>query len=269
MHTTPALRPGLCSVTLRALPTREVIDIAARAGLSAIEWGADVHVPVGDPTTAAAVGRATIDAGLAVASYGTYYRVGDHGDFAPVLEAATALGAPRIRVWAGRSAPDAATDHERRAVVEDARRIGALAREAGVRVSFESHEGTLTQRAGDALRLLEEVAEPAVTTYWQPPNRLPDGEVLDDLAIAVPHVDALHVFSWWPYVERHPLDHRAELWTTALRALAARGRATDVLLEFVLGHEPEQLVADAQTLQRYIEAAASTTPTTVRQGQPT
>ena len=39
------IRPGLCSVTLRGMPPDAVIGVAAEAGLEAIEWGADVHVP--------------------------------------------------------------------------------------------------------------------------------------------------------------------------------------------------------------------------------
>ena len=61
-------------MTLRQLPVEEVVAVAASAGLAAIEWGADVHVPPGDEAAAerGPVGRAS--AGVAVASYGSYYR---------------------------------------------------------------------------------------------------------------------------------------------------------------------------------------------------
>jgi 3-dehydroshikimate dehydratase len=58
------LRPGLCSVTLRDMSALDVIAVAARAGLTAIEWGADRHVQPGDLALAAAIGRRTADAGL-------------------------------------------------------------------------------------------------------------------------------------------------------------------------------------------------------------
>ena len=38
---------SLCSVTFRALTPEEVLELAARAELDAIEWGGDVHVPCG------------------------------------------------------------------------------------------------------------------------------------------------------------------------------------------------------------------------------
>ena len=44
--------PGLVSVTFRQLAPEALIDLAARAGLAAIEWGADIHVPPGDDANA-------------------------------------------------------------------------------------------------------------------------------------------------------------------------------------------------------------------------
>ena len=43
---TPILA-GVCSVTFRALSVEEVAQLAASAGVQAIEWGGDVHVPPG------------------------------------------------------------------------------------------------------------------------------------------------------------------------------------------------------------------------------
>jgi 3-dehydroshikimate dehydratase len=60
--------PGLCSVSFRALPAAEVAERAAAAGLSAIEWGGDVHVPAGDLAMARAVARLSAGHGLACVS---------------------------------------------------------------------------------------------------------------------------------------------------------------------------------------------------------
>lgn len=69
-------RLGLCSVTLRHLDVAGVLAAAVEAGLECVEWGADIHVPAGDEAAAARVRAATEEAGLAVASYGSYYRAG-------------------------------------------------------------------------------------------------------------------------------------------------------------------------------------------------
>ncbi len=98
------LSPGLVSVTFRQLSVQDIVNLTARAGLDAIEWGGDVHVPHGDLNAARAARIATEHAGLRVAAYGSYYRAGhaDTGPFEDVLASAVELGAPCIRIWAGR-----------------------------------------------------------------------------------------------------------------------------------------------------------------------
>ena len=60
-----AVKAGLCSITFRTLAAEEVLTAAADAGLAGIEWGADVHVQVGDLGRATAMGRRCADVGLA------------------------------------------------------------------------------------------------------------------------------------------------------------------------------------------------------------
>jgi hypothetical protein len=48
------------------------------------------------------VRQQTLEAGLQIAAYGSYYRLGTGQlPFQSVLETAISLGAPTIRVWAG------------------------------------------------------------------------------------------------------------------------------------------------------------------------
>ncbi len=103
------IRPGLVSITFRKLTPQDVVQLAARAGLEGIEWGGDIHVPHGDVAIARQTGKITRDAGLEVAAYGSYYRLGtDDGPLFPaVLDSAVALGADKIRVWAGNASADA------------------------------------------------------------------------------------------------------------------------------------------------------------------
>ena len=89
-----SIRSGLCSITFRALTTKEVLSVAVEAGLDGIEWGADVHVPAGELDVAADVADRCLDAGLACPSYGTYVVAGrTPGDeVARVVDTALALG---------------------------------------------------------------------------------------------------------------------------------------------------------------------------------
>ena len=95
--------PGLVSITFRQLSVTEIIALVTQAGLAAVEWGGDIHAPHGDEAQAQAIARMGADAGLRVAAYGSYYRVGhpETGPFEAVLASAVALGAPHIRVWPG------------------------------------------------------------------------------------------------------------------------------------------------------------------------
>ncbi|MCL2298765.1 MAG: sugar phosphate isomerase/epimerase, partial [Firmicutes bacterium] len=95
------MKCGLTSVTFRKLGWRAVIQIARACGFDGIEWGGDIHVPPGEVALAREVHLATVEAGLSVLSYGSYYRLGGEEPFRPVLDAALALQADTIRVWAG------------------------------------------------------------------------------------------------------------------------------------------------------------------------
>ncbi|WP_406487627.1 sugar phosphate isomerase/epimerase family protein [Streptomyces phaeochromogenes] len=250
-----SLRLGLCSVTLRHLDVAGVLAAAVEAGLECVEWGADVHVPAGDEAAAVRVRGATEEAGLAVASYGSYYRAGrtDPAEFDGVLRSAVLLGAPRIRIWAGVTGTEEASAEERAAVVEDTRRAAELAADAGVYLAYEFHRNTLTDGADRVLRLLEEVGRPDVLTYWQPPLDVPDSDALLGLDAVIDGVAAVHAFSWWPGTTRRPLSARAELWGGVLGRLRAGGGSggglMDVLLEFVPGDDEGILAREARTLR--------------------
>ena len=92
------IKGGIVSVTFRQLSPERIISLVSEGGLSAVEWGGDVHVPHGDLATARDVGRWTRNAGLEVASFGSYYKAGESEEaglpFTSVLETASALGAP-------------------------------------------------------------------------------------------------------------------------------------------------------------------------------
>lgn len=111
----------------------------------------------------------TTDAGLAIASYGSYYRAGTGGlAFEWVLETALELRAPTIRVWAGDRGSDDADEAHWARVIGDSRRIAEMAGRNGVDIAFEFHVGTLTDTNSSAVRLLSGVCDPTVGSYWQP-----------------------------------------------------------------------------------------------------
>ncbi|MEZ0164604.1 sugar phosphate isomerase/epimerase family protein [Kineococcus sp. LSe6-4] len=260
------LIPGLCSVTFRQLDPPALLDLAARAGLATVEWGADVHVPVGDRARAREVAARTADAGLTVASYGSYLRAGVAGgaeggpDVADVLGTAAALGAPRVRVWAGDTGSAGTGDRGPvvRALADAVRRADDL----GLQIGTESHGGTLTDTTDSTLRLLREVDDlvgrPALTTYWQPTVDATDEEALAELAAFGDRVSTVHAFSWGPGTQRNPLRTREALWTRVAAALRESGDGHDVLLEFVPEDDPDVLAREAMALREWLNAAPAT-----------
>ncbi|WP_199561841.1 sugar phosphate isomerase/epimerase family protein [Micromonospora deserti] len=231
-----------------------MLDVVAAAGLSCVEWGADVHVPPGDRATATLVRARCLDRGVRVASYGSYFRAGPQGpeDFPDVLASAVALGAPRIRIWAGTVGSTAATAEQRRAVVRATREAARQAADVGIELGLEYHSGTLTDTAASTLALLDDVGHPGVRTYWQPPVGMTDEETLDDLRQVLPLVDTVHVFSWWPRQERLPLDARGRLWRGVFALLRGTGRHHDALLEFVVDDDEARVAVEAAALTRLL-----------------
>ena len=240
-------------------------------GLAGIEWGADGHVPPGEIDVAARVATRCADAGVAVASYGTYLGVAPFDDpdappaeLAAVLDSAEALGAPMIRVWTAFGTESDAPVGDRASVIATTAAITEAADRRGLVVALEFHPGTLTHTASGARTVLDGcamkgAANRSLRTHWQPDPQLTPAQALAELRLVADSLAYLHVFSWGPggIADRHPLASGAGLWPPAL-AIADEapplpgGRPRYALLEYVADDEPEQLVADAATLNAWI-----------------
>lgn len=241
-----ALTPGLCSVTLRNSSIADVARIAAEAGLAGVEWGTDVHIR--DGASADEAREATLDAGLAVLSLGSYYRAGSFADFDAVVELAVRLGAPRVRIWAGERGSAESDGGLWAAVVRDTRRIADIAGGRGLDLAFEYHGGTLTDTPESTLQLLQDVGQDNVRTYWQPAVGLSDQAALASLRQVLAFVSGVHCFSWWPEQERLALSGRKQLWQSAADVLREAGRPVDMMLEFVAEDLAENVSRDADFL---------------------
>lgn len=255
------LLPGLVSVTFRALSVPEIVDLAAGCGLWAVEWGGDVHVPLGDLVAARETRSRCADSGLTISSYGSYYRAGvtDPAEWAEVLATATELGAPSIRVWAGTAGSAEATPRQRAAVVESLREAAVAAQEQGVHIALEYHHGTLTDTLESATLLYAEVCHGSVLPYWQPSGGQEAAHALEEVRTLLPLLTTAHVFSWGPagWSDRLPLEAREDLWRPVLAELNRDGVDRYALLEFVQQDSPEVFRRDAATLLGWISDLAA------------
>lgn len=246
---------GLTSISFRKLTARQIIALTVQAGLRGIEWGSDVHVKPGDIESAVYTAQKTREAGLAVTSYGSYLRAGEEEgeqSFDLLLQSAAALGAPVIRVWAGRRSPADADPAYRTKVIEHLKSLVDKAGNAGIRVATEYHRRTLTQDACSALQLLEAV--PGLYTYWQPNPEISPEKNLEELRMVSGHLLNVHVFQWEGAENiRHPLaDGEQEWYRYIAETVTHKEHEHHFLLEFVKDNDPEQFLRDAAVLDRLV-----------------
>ncbi|RPH61044.1 MAG: sugar phosphate isomerase/epimerase [Chloroflexi bacterium] len=249
------LHTGLVSVTFRKLTVPAILALVKQAGLEGIEWGGDIHVPPGDLVNAKSVRQQTLEAGLQVAAYGSYYRLGTGQiPFESVLETAVALGAPTIRVWAGTVGSRDADSAVWREIVRDGQRSVELASAAGLSISLEFHPDTLTDTPQSTLKLLREIGHPNVFSYWQPPLDGTREANAQGLAEILPRLGNVHVFHWFPKYERHPLVAGAADWKAYLRIIRGNPKERFLMLEFVQDDEEQAFLQDAQVLRGWLSS---------------
>lgn len=239
---------AMTSVTFRNLEISKIIQLALRGNLQGIEWGGDIHVPSGNLHVARVVGEATRAAGLEVLSYGSYYFLCEsdapEAAFDPVLRSAEALGAPIIRLWAGRRSPQQADESYLQRAQQELSLLANVAETRGIRLSLEFHRGTLTETIQSALALLRGVSGKLVQTYWQPNPEKTKEENLQGLASLQPFISNVHVFHWDEKDARLPLRDGIENWLAYMKIL----RPSAYLLEFVQFDSIAQFLEDCRTL---------------------
>ncbi|MBN1943350.1 MAG: TIM barrel protein [Phycisphaerae bacterium] len=250
------IRSGLASVAFRSLTAEQIVVLASHAELEGVEWGGDVHVPHGDLEKAFRVGTATREAGLAVASYGSYYKAGlsePQGlSFQSVLDTTQALGAPIIRVWAGGMSAAEVDEQHRAAVTDDLQRITALAEGAEIDIALEHHKNTLTDQAVSAVELVQAVDAGNLRLYWQPAPEADPATREESLGRFLPYLSYVHVFHSEMTdgkTRRLPLADGKELWREYMDIIYGTGRDHFALIESVRDDSTDQFLSDAETLR--------------------
>lgn len=257
--------PGLCSISFRQFKAEEIISLCSELEIPAIEWGGDIHVPHGNVERAVELAALCGDAGISCPSYGSYYKAGVSEatglPFADVLASAKALGVSTLRVWGGIKNFTEYSASELSAGVDDIRRIADMTAEAGMTLSFEYHENSLTHTPEAILALDRLVNHPAVRYYWQPPHVFNDQACLNSLLDLGGKLTNIHVFQWQltesrvgdKRIERHPLSDGVERWSRFIKALPEDHEGYG-FLEFVKGDDPEQLREDWASYKEILDS---------------
>lgn len=235
---------GMTSVTFRNKSIEEVIEITKQSPLTAIEWGGDAHVP--DVNAAKRAAQLTKNAGLKIASYGSYYRVGKDSiqRFDEVLDVAKMLGAPIVRIWCG-DIPSEDTPKERfLEYVRDIKEVAKRAAKDGIIIASEYHNGTYNDSPESALRLIESIGMANYRTYWQTLSF--DERDVESLTKLLPYVETIHVFAWNRRGRRYSLRKHADKWRSIIEL--SRDSNVNYIMEFVKGDSDRRFLKDAETL---------------------
>ncbi|WP_344077114.1 sugar phosphate isomerase/epimerase family protein [Streptomyces crystallinus] len=188
------MRYAFSTLGVPGLPVPEVVRLAVAHGYQGVELRAHPEEPVHpgiDARRRAAVAAEFAAHGVQVLTVAGYARVADPDDgerLDALVELASGLGAPYVRVFpGGRGGPD-----DDRVAVRRLRSVAALAADRGVRVLLETHD---SHRTGAAVaRVLDRVGAPSVGALWDVMHTWLGGESpAESYAALAPHLGYVQV----------------------------------------------------------------------------
>ncbi len=250
------IKAGITSVTFREKTPEEIISLVKASGLEAIEWGSDIHVPAGDIKRAEEVRKMTLDAGLDIPSYGSYYRMGTGAEIEPFLQSAAALGASTVRIWTNGILKEKITPEIIELATEEARAMCRAAAKFGITLSTEYHEGTLTYSPESMMEFFKKVGEDNLRTYWQMLLDIPHDRQAGS-AKAVYNSGKLtnfHVY-WYTNGVQGLIRDGKEYWAQCFDSVKSSPETRYALIEFVKDGTVENFKEDAKALSELVRAA--------------
>lgn len=242
---------GLVSVSFRPHSPECILQHAAAAGLSWIEWGSDVHAPFDNLDKVRQIAALQQIYGISCSSYGTYFRLGQTPmeELPRAIEAANLLGTDILRLWCGVKSGAEMSADEQAQLLDQCQRAAEMAERSGVTLCMECHQNTWTENPQDAHRLMQTVHSPAFRMYWQPSQWRTQAENCASAALLAPDTVHLHVFDWEGR-QRFPLRHGVKKWNEYLQFFPA---PRTLLLEFMPNDSLEELPAEADALRAIAE----------------
>lgn len=248
---------GLVSISFRQLAPEEIIRRVKDAGLDAIEWGGDVHVPFGNENIANVVGAKTRGAGLLVSEYGSYYRLGASAPemIDGVVASAKALGVNTVRIWAYNKSSEAVSPEEYERVIGDAKRICEKYPE--ITFCTECHNDTLTDDCNVHIKLIKNVDKSNFLTFWQPNQLKSFAYNRRSAELLAPYTHAVHVFSW-DGEKKYPLIAHRDRWIKYLEVFANENRERNIylMLEFMHDGNVESLSETTEYLREFVRTVS-------------
>lgn len=246
------LKIGMTSLTLKNESITNVVKIAKEAGIEGIEWGvSDKHMKLCDEKSAEEIRKASSEYGVEIFSLGSYCYMEEREECDVALETAVLLGAPIIRIWAGKLPPYECDDEYRDKIISNTIYMANKAREHNIVLGFEYHPWTLTETADDAIALISEINKDNVGLYWQPSSKISLEENILDRNKVMPYcVGNIHIQNYSEEVGYQNLS----LIEDGLKLFFDDIKSEDyrVMIEFVKDGSVENLFDDAHALRKVI-----------------
>lgn len=243
------MKIGMTSLTLGNNSPSEVLQIAKEIGLDGIEWGvSDEHLPLRDEQRAKEIKELSEELGIEIFSLGSYCRMESKEDCDAALETAVLLGAPIIRVWAGKKSPNECNEEYRNMIIENTVYMAVKAAEHNIVLGFEYHPYTLTETCDEALALVKSVNRKNVGLYWQPDFALSMEENRRDRDRVIPCcIGNMHIQNYTPETGYGMLSEMKEKLCAYYDDIKAEPYR--LMIEFVKDGSVENLKLDAETLK--------------------
>jgi len=232
---------GLVSVSFRNHTPEEILQAMQKTPLKYIEWGSDVHAPMGDSEALHRLVQLQKAYGITCSSYGTYFHLGKEPleELEGYIDAAQILETDILRLWCGEKDSQDYTDEEKEELFALCRKAASIAERRGVTLCMETHHKTFTGSKESAFELMRAVGSEHFRMYWQPSQRRTEEENAEHAAMIADDTVILHVFNWRGK-DRLPLEAGVQTWK---RYLSKFDRDRTLLLEFM----PDGLITTLET----------------------
>ncbi len=245
------MRIGLVSVSFRQNTPLEIIQECSNCGISAIEWGSDVHAPADDMNRLIEIAKLQSEYGIECSSYGTYFRVGVNKteEIYAYIKAAKRLGTRTLRIWSGNKGSADTDESEKAALFAECKALARIAESEDVVLCTEFHGGTYTDTAESTLELICAIGSKKFKTYWQPNQHKTAEENLSWAEKVANVTENIHVFNWEGN-KKYPLTEAMDTWKGYFSRFSGERYA---LLEFMPDGKIESLKCEADALRKILE----------------
>lgn len=222
---------GFTTTSFRQIRSLEkIVGIGMKAGIDCIEWGGDIHVQnVNDAKQAKAL---CSKANILVNSYGSYYRIGSNNtdEQKRICEIAAEMGAKSVRVWLGRADSEKTDEAAYENLLEDAKRMCAVADEYSLIICPECHGKTYNNSTDAFLKIRNDINCDNFRTYFQSRYRYKEYD-LDRIERTAQFTETVHISFSELRREQFP-KYDPSYIDALLKKLVSTGFDKSILIEY-------------------------------------